>query len=227
MIKKSIHSLTIIIGASFLNVTSALAASNIPGRLYFGFGGGSVDYSSANSIATSFDDQLAALLPSVPFSLNTDDTDSGIRVSGGYQINKNLSANFAFTDLGEYVFGGTGVNGTNIVNYKVKADAFAVELGGHYAFPVAYNNNFIPYVKAGLLIWSSKADFTVTSTVNGVATGSGQDSGYDLVYGVGANFFFNDYVGAGIAWDRYDIKDAYDGGGLEIDFLSLSVIVIP
>lgn len=187
---------------------------------------GPVDYSSANFIADNFQNEVAAQLPGISPSYNKDNTDTGVRITGGYQFNKNLSAVFSFTDLGQYTFNGTGTGGTNIVSYDVTANTFGIELGGELAFPVM-NNKLIPYANAGLFIWSSEAEWTVLSAIDGKSHGSATDDGNDFVYGIGANYFFNEYVGVGVTWKRYDINSVYGDNGIKIDFLSLNFTFTP
>lgn len=221
MIKKRFWSLALIPGLLLVQTTPVFAASNSPGLMFFGVGTGWVDYSSATFVADEFKSQLPA-----SFSVNTDDRDSGLRITGGYQFNKNVAAVISFTDLGRFAFGGAGVLGPDTIKYEITTDTFGVELGGELSFPIM-NNKLVPYAKAGLFVWSSEAELTLTVTPIDIRHFTDTDDGYDLVYGVGANYFFNDYIGVGLAWDRYDIGEAYGEDGFEVDFLSLSIFMTP
>lgn len=221
MIKKRIFKTAILMSLAIVQTAPAFAASSSPGLMFFGVGTGRVDYSSATFVADAFKSQLPA-----SFSVNTDDRDSGLRITGGYQFNKNVAAVVSFTDLGQFAFGGTGVLGPDTIKYEITTDTFGVELGGELSLPLL-DNKLIPYVKAGLFIWSSEGELTVTVLPASTAHGSDSDNGIDSVYGFGANYFFNDYIGVGLAWNRYDIGEAYDANGFKVDFLSLSIFMTP
>lgn len=213
-------------GIALIQLQPVYAASNTPGLFFFGAETGSADYSSADFIADNFQNEVAAQLSGISPAYNKDNTDSGVRITGGYQFNRYISAIFTFSDLGQYTFNGTGTSGTNIVSYDIKADTFGIELGGELAFPVM-DNKLIPYANAGLFIWSSEAEWTVLSSISGEIHGSATDDGNDFVYGIGANYFLNEYVGVGVAWKRYDLNSIYGDNELKIDFLSLSFTFTP
>ncbi|MGD8559039.1 MAG: outer membrane beta-barrel protein [Gammaproteobacteria bacterium] len=215
----------VVVISTFIPAAAGMAAGNSPGEFFFDVGAGQVNY-SADSFASSFDNRINSSLRTAPFSLDTDDSDIGLRFSGGYQLNSNVAATFSFTDLGEYVFGGTSVDGTTVTSYEVATDAFTVEIGGRYAFPLM-SDKFVPYVNAGLLIWSLDSELSVNSNVTGSSSDIDEDSGLYIGIGLGATYFFNDFFGMGAAWNHYDFNDAFKSGSFKMDFLSLSVYLIP
>lgn len=222
---KTSFCLIAVFASTFLPITPGLAASNVSEGFFFDVGAGQVKY-SADSFAASFDDRINSALRTAPFSLDTDDSDLGLRFSGGIQLNDKIAATFAFTDLGEYTFGGTSVDGTTVTTYEVVTDAFTVEIGGRYAFPVM-NGKLIPYVNAGLLIWSLDSELSVNSNVTGSSSDKDEDSGLNIGFGLGANYFFNDFIGMGVSWNYYDFKDAYKAGSFKMNFLSVNLYLIP
>lgn len=226
MIKNWLQSLAVIICLTGTPFTAVLAASNTPGLFFFGVGTGAVNYSLSNSTSEKFKNEITDQLPGIPLAFSADDSDSGLRISGGYQFNKNLSAVVSFTDLGQFSYNGSGSNGTNIVDYQVSTDTFGVAVGGEYAYPLM-DNKLVPYARAGILMWSSESELTATSSINGRIHGSQSNDGIDAAFGLGANYFFNNYIGVGLGWDRYKISDAFGGSTFEMDFLSLTLFMTP
>jgi OOP family OmpA-OmpF porin len=102
------------------------------------------------------------------------DEDTSIRILGGYQVNKNIAAEFGYTDLGS-VAGGS-------------AKGKAWDLVGVGSIPLA--DKFSVYGKLGFA-WSEVKGF-------------GQnESGLELTYGVGASYDFSPTVAFRGEWQRY------------------------
>lgn len=107
-----------------------------------------------------------------------DEDDTGWRIVGGYQINRNFAAELGYSSL----FDKDGV------------DLTAWELVGIAAFPVA--NQFSVFGKLGLAMWD----------VDAGALGS--DDGTDLTFGLGVQYDFTPKLGLRAQWQRYDVSDA-------------------
>ena len=144
-----------------LLVVGATAAS--AGGFYVG---GSFGQTSAD---------LGGSLGSVP-GVNTDDSDTGFKVMGGYNVMKFLSVEAAFVDVGHVSIDAT-VPGIGSSSITAEADGFSVEALG--IFPFA--NKFEVFAKAGFYLWDGDATVAVT----GFPTTSAGDDGTDATYGVG------------------------------------------
>ena len=104
--------------------------------------------------------------------VSIDDSDTGFKVLGGYNIMKFISVEAAFVDIGQVSVDGT-VPGIGTASVSAEADGISVEALG--IFPFA--NKFEVFAKAGLYRWDGDV------SVSGV--GSGSDDGTDPTYGVG------------------------------------------
>lgn len=111
-----------------------------------------------------------------------DEDDTGFRISGGYQFNRNFAAEVGYVTLFD-----KGVAGTNI-----EVDGFEILAVGK--MPLA--NNFSVYGKVGFLMWDAKA------------SGFGSDDGTDLTFGIGLQYDVSRNLGIRGQWQRYDVDDA-------------------
>ncbi len=127
------------------------------------------------------------------------DKDTAWKIFGGYQLNRNLSVELGYTNLGE-VSEGVGP-------FRVSAEATAWEVIGVYKFPVA--NQLSLYGLAGIAM--AEVDFTTP-------LGSGSDDSTELTFGFGAQYDFSRNVGLRAQWQRY-------GADEDIDVISLGVAV--
>src|ERR1044071_1086059 len=122
------------------------------------------------------------------------DTDTALKIFGGYQINRSFSVEFGYTDLGDVTVGGTTV------------EASAWELTGLGKFPLG--NQFYVYGLAGL------AKVKAETTVFGAKV---SDASTKLTFGFGLQYDFSPKVGARLQWQRYDTSS-------EIDVTSIGVV---
>jgi len=110
------------------------------------------------------------------------DDEMAWKITGGYQINRNLAAELSYTKLGE-----ASVLGTNI-------EASAWELIGLYKFPLA--NKFSVYGLAGLARLESEAVLPII--------GKQSDTSTEFTYGIGVQYDFSTNVGVRAQWQNYD-----------------------
>jgi OOP family OmpA-OmpF porin len=103
--------------------------------------------------------------------ISVDDSDTGFKVLGGFNIMKFLAVEAAFVDVGQVSVDGT-VQGIGS-SVTAEADGFAVEALG--IFPFA--NKFEVFAKAGLYLWDGDV------AISGV--GSFGDDGTDPTFGLG------------------------------------------
>jgi opacity protein-like surface antigen len=122
------------------------------------------------------------------------DTDTALKIFGGYQINRSFAAEFGYSDLGDVTRGNTTV------------EASAWELIGLGKFPLG--NQFYVYGLAGL------AKIKTETTVSGLRV---SDDNTELTFGFGLQYDFSPQVGARLQWQRYDTSS-------EIDVVSVGVL---
>jgi OOP family OmpA-OmpF porin len=122
------------------------------------------------------------------------DTDTALKIFGGYQINRSFAAEFGYSDFGDVTVGGNSVN------------ASAWELIGVGKFPLG--NQFYVYGLAGL------AKIKSESTISGLRV---SDDSNELTFGFGLQYDFSPQAGARLQWQRYDTSS-------EIDVVSVGVV---
>ncbi len=124
-----------------------------------------------------------------------DETSSGMKVFGGYQFNKNVAAEVAFVDLGQFDAMG--------VPNALEQYGLAFEVVG--LVPIGQRGAF--FGKAGLFLWSVDL-FGMTV-----------DDGTSATFGIGGEFGFSEHWSARIEWERFD-----DISGGDVDLISGSVV---
>ena len=122
------------------------------------------------------------------------DSDTALKIFGGYQINRSFAAEFGYSDFGDVTAGGR----------EVKASAW--DLIGLGKFPLG--NQFYIYGLAGL------AKIKTETTVNGLRV---SDDSTELTFGFGVQYDFTPQVGARLQWQRYDASN-------EVDVVSVGVL---
>ncbi|TXF13029.1 outer membrane beta-barrel protein [Pelomicrobium methylotrophicum] len=139
-----------------------------------------------------------------------DDKDTGWKIFGGYQFNRYFAVEGGYVDFGKAtatdVSLGTPISGD--------AEGWGLFATGLAALPI--NEQFGVFAKAGLAY--TKADVTVV--VGGVSV-SDDDSGTDLVYGVGAKFDFTKNFGMRVEFERF--KDVGNSDS-DVDLLSAGLV---
>lgn len=139
-----------------------------------------------------------------------DDKDTGWKIFGGYQFNRYFAVEGGYVDFGKAtatdVSLGTPISGD--------AEGWGLFATGLATLPI--NEQFGVFAKAGLAY--TKAD--VTAVVGGVSV-SDDDSGTDLVYGVGAKFDFTKNFGMRVEFERFKDVGNFDS---DVDLLSAGLV---
>jgi len=138
-----------------------------------------------------------------------DDSDTGWRILGGYQMNRHFALELAYTDLGEVSASGPG--GT------ASAEASAFEVVAVGTLPLA--DRFALYGKAGFYRGDvdARADTVLVS-------GSASESNTDLTFGAGVRFDFSERAAVRLEWQRYPDMGGDDTGEDDVDLLSVGII---
>jgi opacity protein-like surface antigen len=119
----------------------------------------------------------------------SDDLDDAMawKISGGYQINRNLSVEVGYASLGE-LDAGFGVN----------VEASAIEVIGMYKFPL--QNRFSIYGLAGLARIEAESS---AGSVFGFPIPAESDSSTELTFGFGVQYDFSPKLGVRAQWQDY------------------------
>ena len=154
-------------------------------------------YAGASAGNTSFDGPGV----SGSSSLTQDDKDSGFKIWGGYQFNRNLAVEAGYVDLGTLVQ--TGTPGPFRIEYGVTG------VTGAAVGILPLSRGFSLFGKAGLIVES--IDQKTTGPVR-VTT----KDGLALMIGVGGRYDITRRFGVQVEWEHFD-------GDLTVDFLSAGV----
>ena len=122
------------------------------------------------------------------------DSDTALKIFGGYQINRSFAVEFGYSDFGDVTVGNTSAN------------ASAWELTGLGKFPLG--NQFYIYGLAGL------TKIKTETTINGLRV---SDDSTELTFGFGLQYDFTPKIGARLQWQRYDASN-------EVDVVSVGAI---
>jgi OmpA-OmpF porin, OOP family len=141
--------------------------------------------------------------------ISCDDKDTAWRVLGGFQFNRNLAIEGAYTDLGEFSASGPGGS--------ARAEASALELTGVGAFPLG--NAFSVYGKAG--IYRGEVDGRLDATL---VSGSAEDTNTDFTFGAGVKFDMTQNVALRAEWQRYNDMGGDDTTETDVDVLSVGLL---
>ena len=149
-----------------------------------------------------------------------DEKDHGLKIYAGYDINKIVSVEGHYVNLGEATLKGN--NGDQFTYegtaYQLTANSVNVSLEGKsiglsalVKLPVSEMIN--PFFKAGIHNWDAKSSIS-SSAVNA----SLDDDGTDMFYGIGMNVAVNKSLSVRGEFERFD----FDGD--DVDYLSFGMV---
>ena len=148
-------------------------------------------------------------------SCSDDNKDTGWKTFAGLQLNPNAALEFGFVKLGDATIDGTDSVFGN-TKTTVEADGFFV--AGVGFIPLGRNASLM--AKAGLFKWS--ADLTIDTSIGSAAE---DDSGVDLLFGLGAVFDLSRNIALRVEWERFaDVGDEDTTGQSDVDMLSASIV---
>lgn len=148
-------------------------------------------------------------------SCSLDKTDTAWKVYGGFQFLPYAAVEFGYVDLGEVTSSGTDVF-FGPFNAAFKTTAFDVALVG----TLPLGNVVALQGKIGAARW----DVDDSGTIGGIYTAV-NESGTDLVFGVGARFNVMKNLAIRAEWERFKNVGKEDTSGqFDIDLLSVNLI---
>lgn len=137
--------------------------------------------------------------------VDCDKNDTGFRLFGGYQFNRNIALELGYTDLGKL--------SVSVPGFSASVEANAWDLSGVFSWPVA--NQFAVFGRLGFARVESKA---------GGAFGSASDTKNGLTWGLGAQFDVMRNLGLRAEFQRYKADSTSTGSGGDVDFLSIGAL---
>jgi len=137
--------------------------------------------------------------------VSCDDEDTAWRILGGYQFNKNLAAEFGYSDLGEASASGPGGSAS------IESTAWELVAVGSWPF----TPNFSAYGKLGMYRGETDA------SAPGV---SESESNTDLTYGLGVRWDFTKNLGVRAEYQIYKDMGGGNIGESDVDVISVGVI---
>ena len=189
--------------AAFL-VLSPIAAAEDDTGFYAGFSAG---HSKIKDVCDSVDE-----------GEECDDSDIGFKLYGGAQLGPVFGVEAGVAKLGEGSIKDEIASLTFEHDYSIIA---AVVVRAPLDWPIT------PFAKVGAHRWSISRDFTITANGN-TASVSDDDSGFDIMYGVGAQYDFSEESGFSIRaeWERFEFgfSEDFTGDDDKIDFISAGIV---
>jgi len=150
-------------------------------------------------------------------TVSCDDTDTGWKIFGGYQINRNFGVELGYADFGENtasgVISGVAVNAT--------AEMTAWDLVGVASIP--FGGRFAAYGKLGF--YRGDVEVRATASVPGFsATAQADDQNTDVTFGFGLKLDISRNLAVRAEWQRYNNVGGSDTGESDIDLLSIGLL---
>ncbi len=187
---------------------TGFGAQAAAGNWYAGLGYGLTSYDTGISSTTG--------------TASLDEDDSGFKLFGGYNFNKNVAIELTYADLGKATLSGNpgdtfvldGILFTFINAGSLEIEGSLLSLSG--VFTHHFNDAFNLYGRLGLASW--EAD--LTANVSGGPAQSASEDGTDLFFGIGAGWNFAPTWALKAEYELYTFDDAE----VDVDMLSLNIV---
>ncbi len=180
------------------------------------YAGGNIGQSQAD-----IDDQriTSALLASgvTSVSINDDDSDTGFKLFGGYQFNRNFALEGGYFDLGEFGFDAATTPTGTLNGNTTKVQGLNFDLVGTLHF----TENLSAFGRGGLTFVETESSYSATGAV--FAPVGGDESAASYKVGLGLQYDFTDRFSLRGEAERYRIDDAVGNDG-DIDLFSLGFV---
>lgn len=195
-----------------LGVTAAPLASAVERGGYFGIATGEAE---GDTRVSDFSDGSIT-------SGSVDDTDSGVKLFGGFQFTNNLAVEGGLIDFGEVTFDGVS-NGSVPLGFAAGPVTANIETAGVYAAIVGMKSflRVSVFGKLGLLLWGADGEFVDSVDTFDLDEEDVEESGESVMVGIGVEYRPTKKIGIRGEWERY--QDAL-ADERDIDLLSVSVV---
>jgi len=152
-------------------------------------------------------------------SINDDNRDTGYKIFGGYQMNKNFALEGGYFNLGKYGYTATMAAPTaGTLNGNIKLQGLNLDLVG--TLPIT--EKFSAFGRVGLNYAEARDSFSGTGMVN-VLNSNPSKRDTNLKVGLGVQYNFTEALAMRMEAERYRINDAVGNKG-DIDLISLGLI---
>lgn len=176
--------------ATLVLASSSIAAVAADSGWYAGasLGQTNTDFSASDLKSTLVTAGYTGVVASV------DNTDTGWKLFGGYQLNKNIGFEAAYVNLGSLTANATyATPAGSPARVNVDVDGFQLSAVG----TLPLNDAFAVFGKVGAFF--SKSDQTGT----GAFAAPASTDNTDWIYGLGGNWQFNPNIGLRAEWERF------------------------
>jgi OOP family OmpA-OmpF porin len=149
----------------------------------------------------------------------TDGRDGAWKIFGGYQYNRHLAVEVAYSDFGRFSTQTVTTGPAGTVGSDTRANAWSMDAIG--LLPLS--DRIALFGKVGLHRW--EVDGRAAAIVGGAASTVGaRATGTDWKYGFGARFDVSKSTALRVEWERFrNVGDAATTGRGDIDVLTLGV----
>ncbi|MDO8341805.1 MAG: outer membrane beta-barrel protein [Cellvibrio sp.] len=149
--------------------------------------------------------------------IDNDDRDTGYKLFGGYQFNRNFALEGGYFDLGEFSYSATTMPmGTLDGNMKLRG--INLDLVGF----IPFSEKFSAFGRVGVNYAEAKDRFSGTGAVN-VLSPRADERDTNLKLGAGVQYAFTDALAMRVETERYRINDAVGNKG-DIDMVSVGLV---
>ena len=162
-----------------------LAALWVASALTLGIAVTPIAHAEGGYAGVGFGQSSVDVICDLDIRCNADDTDTALKIFGGYQFNPNFAIEIGYYDLGEATVTGTD-SFFGSVTEKFKASGINFAVVG--SFPVG--ERFTLMGKAGFFRWDLDARVNTS-----IGSGSLSDTGFGPMFGVGGAFNFSEKLG--------------------------------
>jgi len=150
-------------------------------------------------------------------SITDDERDTGYKIFGGYQFNKNFAVEAGYFDLGRFSFTATTAPaGTLTGNFKVRG----LNLDAVGILPIT--ERFSAFGRVGVQYAKTRDSFAGTGAVL-VANPNPSERDTNYKYGLGLQYDFTPSLGVRVEGERYRINDGI-GGKENVDLVSVGLV---
>lgn len=191
------------------------------------FAGEEMGFYAGGSVGLSLyedeEDDIAASMAAAGFSgsIDTDNTDLGWKLYGGFRFNPYFGTEIGYIDLGEQSVD-VSLSSPLVGNVNATAEVNGVSLTGTAGYPIlpqAY-----VFGKLGGYVWDSNVDGGLSVGATPVVSLGDDDNGVDLTFGIGGTWELVEHVKVRAEWERFQGLGDEDtdvdlfSGGIQYDF---------
>ena len=150
-------------------------------------------------------------------TIENDDRDTGYKLFGGYQFNRNFAIEGGYFDLGEFSYTATTVP-VGTLDGHMKLRGFNVDVLGF----IPFSEKFSAFGRVGANYTEAKDRFSGTGAVN-VLSPRADERDTNLKLGAGVQYAFTDALAMRVEAERYRINDAVGNKG-DVDLVSVGLL---